>query len=413
MNTVPCQLQPGTILQGRSVSYCVEAVLGQGSFGITYLASVLVRGELGALSTGAKVAIKEFFMREVNDRHPGSTIVTASGDRILYNGYKEKFLKEARSMARLNHPGIVKMCDLFETNNTAYYVMELLDESLDHLVESMPGRVLPEWTAIDICATVSRTLSYLHSVNMVHLDLKPGNIMLRGDNPVLIDFGLSKQYDSTGNAETTTSVGGGTPGYAPMEQMGYTSGDVLPVTMDIYALGATLFKLLTGHTPPPASIIFNDGFPEHELVIRGVSPSTIGIIKRAMQPRQCDRYATVDLMLKDIESSLPIEVDVECEEDNSKCDESFDPRRTMRKAHRGPAQTYDSDTISGGLYNGNNVYSGRATTPLFNKVDASGNFEDIDIIAQDDSKPQEVVPRWVGITLLISLILWFIYLLVF
>lgn len=99
---------------------------------------------------------------------------------------------------------------------------------------------------------------------MLHLDLKPANIMRKGNEDlVLIDFGLSKQFNSNGNPETSTKIGLGTPGYAPIEQANFRKEDysTLPATLDIYALGGTMFKMITGKNPTDASAILNDGFP--------------------------------------------------------------------------------------------------------------------------------------------------------
>ena len=129
---------------------------------------------------------------------------------------------------------------------------------------------------------------------MLHLDLKPSNIVMRRDGtPVLIDFGLSKQYDNNGEPESSTNVGSGTPGYAPIEQADYHDGKGFPVTMDVYALGATMFKMLTGQRPPEASSILNDGFPYGLLKKHGVSTNVITAVASAMNPVRGKRCASV------------------------------------------------------------------------------------------------------------------------
>lgn len=341
-------LRPGTILPGKGIVYTIEKVLGQGSFGITYLASARLEGNLGSFVSDSKVALKEFFMRNHNDRRGGTTTVTAPGDQSLFRAYRDKFVKEALSLSRLHHKGIVKVCDLFECNNTAYYAMELLDESHEHFIGNMPGGCLPEWTAVELAVTVGEAIRYLHERNMVHLDLKPGNIMLRGDDPVLIDFGLSKQYDAAGKAETSANVGGGTPGYAPLEQAAYSTAGTLPVTMDIYAMGATLYKMLSGETPPPAYSISEYGFDDTALRQKGVSPELISIIRQAMMPLSRQRYESMEKMLAALRSLDVVEIEVVDTEENKpeaeaeRPDRYADSRRTQRKARRGPADDIDA-----------------------------------------------------------------------
>jgi serine/threonine protein kinase len=138
----------------------------------------------------------------------------------------------------------------------------------------------------------------MHDHKMMHLDLKPKNIMLKSDgSPVVIDFGLSKQFDSDGEPESSSSIGQGTPGYAPLEQANQTSGSLFQPTLDIYALGATLYKMLTGTTVPSASDILNEGFPEDELRRKSVTTKTIEAIKCAMAPMRKNRPQTVDEFL--------------------------------------------------------------------------------------------------------------------
>lgn len=283
----------GATLQGKSFTYRIEKILGQGSFGITYLAttSVNVGGELGNLSTTMQVAIKEFFMRDINDRHDSS--VTGGSQSVLFENYKRKFVREAQNLSTLVHPHIIKVLESFEANNTAYYVMEFCDGgSLDRKINA--EGCLSEDVALGYFKQLSSALSYMHSNKMLHLDIKPGNVMLRANNTaVLIDFGLSKQYDDNGDPESSTSVGGGTPGYAPIEQNNYKESHEFPVTMDVYALGATLFKMLVGVRPPEASELFNEGFPVQKLRAKGVSERTIVAIEKAMSPGKAHRFPTV------------------------------------------------------------------------------------------------------------------------
>ena len=285
-------LVSGTLLKGAAYTYKIERVLGQGSFGITYLATtdVTLEGALGTFSSRLRVAVKEFFMRDINGRHDQT--VTCGTQGGLYEHYRHKFAREAQNLSKLHHPHIVRVLEAFETNNTVYYAMEFCEEgSLDELI----GREgLAEGQALTFARQIGSALDYMHGERVLHLDLKPGNVMLRGkDEATLIDFGLSKQYDETGEPESSTTIGGGTPGYAPLEQSNYREGREFPVQMDVYALGATLFKMLTGERPAEAAVLLNEGFPTEKLTAQGVSEQTIAVVEKAMSPMKRDRYGSV------------------------------------------------------------------------------------------------------------------------
>ena len=283
------KLSIGTYL--NKGKYRIERVLGQGSFGITYLATVNIVGALGTIPSSTKVAVKEFFMREVNGRHE-DTVTTGSKEGIFYN-YKRRFIKEAKTLSKLNHPNIVHVLDLFEENNTAYYVMEYLDGgSLDKLISDKNGLSVLE--SSQLIRQIASALDYMHSHKMLHLDLKPANVMLnkRGD-AVLIDFGLTKEFDENGFPESSTTVGHGTPGYAPIEQSNYQVGQGFPVTMDIYALGATLYKMLSSKRPPNASDILNEGV--EILNLQFIQNSNVAdAISKAMNPLKNKRFQSVN-----------------------------------------------------------------------------------------------------------------------
>lgn len=286
-------LQPGNTLQGGK--YRIEKVLGQGSFGITYLASyaTTIEGALGKMAVDIKVAIKEFFMSEVNQRNEQTHGVEGSSSTIFTN-YRIKFRKEAQNLASLHHPHIVQVTDVFDENNTTYYVMQYIEGmSLDSFIASK-GQVSAEDTIL-IAAQIGQALSYMHQRHMLHLDLKPGNIMLDKQGQVhLIDFGLSKQYDSNGEPESSTSIGMGTPGYAPIEQANRMGqGKQFQATIDVYAFGATVYKMLTGRRPDDASVILNDGFPFGFLQQLGVQQNMINAVQRAMAPQRNARFQTV------------------------------------------------------------------------------------------------------------------------
>ncbi len=283
-------LAAGTVLKGRSRSYEIVKTLGQGSFGITYLAKTKVQmsGELGSLSMDMSVAVKEFFMKKINGRE--GTTVTSGSDDSLFGDYRRKFVREAANLSRLKHPNIVKVLEAFEANGTSYYVMEYINGgSLDDLIARQHG--LSEADVVKYVRQIASALVFMHDNKMLHLDLKPGNVMIHDGKAVLIDFGLSKQYDASGEPESSTTVGGGTPGYAPLEQAKHHDGNGFPVTMDVYALGATMFKMLTGERPPEASDILNDGFPFN--AFNCSNPGLVGVVEKAMAPMRKQRFQTV------------------------------------------------------------------------------------------------------------------------
>lgn len=296
MEEIINKLPDGTLLSGKSYQYRIVRALGQGSFGITYLATVKMVGALGVLDSNMYVCIKEFFMKGNNGRQ--GTMVSTGSDGGFFFDYKRKFMHEASNLSRLHHPGIIKVLEDFEANNTAYYVMEFIDGgSLNDYIVTRGG--LPIAEAVDLIRQVGDALSYMHSMKMLHLDLKPGNIMRRKSGEmVLIDFGLSKQYNENDRPETSTHVGQGTPGYAPLEQMSYRDGRDFPVTMDVYALTGTFYKMLMGYPPRDASDILNYGLDRQPLIERGVGEDVIALIEKGLSPIKFNRHQSVDEFLQ-------------------------------------------------------------------------------------------------------------------
>lgn len=277
------ELKSGSLLQGGR--YRVEKTLGQGGFGITYLGTQIYLGR--------KVAIKEFFMDGFCMRDT-SSYVTAPTDvnKGLVESFRRKFIKEAQNIAKLKHPNIVSIIDVFEDNGTAYYVMESLDGG--SLADKVADGPLSEENALKYVRQVASALEYIHSNNMMHLDIKPANILLdSNDNAVVIDFGLAKQYDNTGQQTSTTPVGI-SHGYAPIEQYSKNGVGTFSPSTDIYSLGATLYKLVTGATPPEANHIYDEGLPP---LPSHITPATCNAIEKAMQPRRKDRPQSVQEFL--------------------------------------------------------------------------------------------------------------------
>lgn len=295
-NNTTTSLAIGTILHGEAYDYKIMDVLGQGTFGITYKAKVEMKGALGRLDSNMYVAVKEFFMKEVNGRENSSVTSGSTSNGGLFYYYRDKFEREARNLSTLSHPNIVKVLEAFHANGTTYYSMEYINGiSLDKKIAQSPQGRMPLTEAIETLKQISAAIAFMHSRNMLHLDVKPGNVMMRKDGTaVLIDFGLSKQYTSDGEPESSTKVGAGTPGYAPIEQASYHEGKGFPTMMDVYALGGTLFKMLTGQRPPEASEILNEGFPTDSLRQLFIPDNIVNSISRAMAPLKKDRWQTVD-----------------------------------------------------------------------------------------------------------------------
>ena len=176
----------GMLLQ--SGKYKILSQLGQGGFGITYLAE--------QIGLGRKVAIKEFYMAEYCQREGETTIITSasSGCNEIVEQYKRKFIKEARTIASLSNSHIIQIYDIFEENNTAYYVMEYLEGG--DLKSRIPVDGMNEKLALNIICQIAEALGYVHKHNILHLDVKPSNIIFRDNlTAVLIDFGIAKHYD--------------------------------------------------------------------------------------------------------------------------------------------------------------------------------------------------------------------------
>lgn len=241
-------LRVGTILHG---TYRVDGYLASGGFGNTYVATNIQFGE--------RYAIKEFFLKGVTERDENTTTISVSNQEnaATFEAQRDKFKKEAVRLRKLSSPHIVCVHDLFEENGTAYYVMDFVDgENLRDYLKKV-GHPLDEATVWQVFDQVLNALEVVHSHGLFHLDLKPANLMMDQQGGVkLIDFGASKQMKAGSGATTSTAVSY-TNGYAPREQMEQALDKFGPWT-DFYALGATLYFLLTDQKPPLPSDIDDD-----------------------------------------------------------------------------------------------------------------------------------------------------------
>ena len=261
-------LQVGTILHG---TYKIESYLSSGGFGNTYLAKNIEFDET--------YAIKEFFVKGVCQRDVNSTTISVSNaeNTNSFEQQREKFKKEARRLRSLSNPHIVKVYDLFEENGTAYYVMDYVDgENLSARLKRT-NAPLAESEVRNYLNQILDGLEAIHNEGMFRLDIKPANIMVDSHDVVkLIDFGASKQQSTVGGATMSTGISY-TNGYAPSEQMAQSYDKFGPWT-DFYALGATMYKLLTNQDPPSVSDLSEDETEDKHLALP--MPNVSGEMKK-------------------------------------------------------------------------------------------------------------------------------------
>ncbi len=273
----PYALPYETILHGK---YLIGRVLGYGGFGITYQGM--------NIETNQFVAIKEYYPNGMLTRYPGTTMVEIISNAGGFSREKDKFLQEARIIYRCQSSNIIKIYSLFEENNTAYYVMEFLEgRDLMNYLKSSGGRI--SWDELcPIAGNVMDALELIHKEGVIHRDISPDNIYLCLDNTAkIIDFGTARSV-LDGKSKSVILK----KGYAPIEQYS-TKGTQGPWT-DVYALGATLYRALTGILPPEAVE------RQHHDTIK--APSMLGVnlpnrvdnaIMRAMNVREADRFQSI------------------------------------------------------------------------------------------------------------------------
>ncbi|AWB09906.1 TPR repeat-containing protein [Thermodesulfobium acidiphilum] len=266
-------LASGTLLQNGK--YRIEDVIIQGGFSFTYSAVQTM--------LDVKVAIKELFA--LGATRQGSVVIFDSDSSESIG----EFLNEGRILARLNHPGIVKVLDFFEENNTAYLVMEFLEgESLSLLLNRV-GKI-PENEALNYIKQVAQALKVVHDAGLLHQDVKPDNLVLTKEGRiVIVDFGSARQFiaEKTGNYDRIV-----TPGFAPLEQYGQRVRRG-PYT-DVYSLCANFYTLIKGFPPPPA--------PDRlqtlkELDLAGISPKIGRIISKGLEVNVNNRIRSMDELL--------------------------------------------------------------------------------------------------------------------
>lgn len=288
------ELPSNTLLHNGK--YRIIQKIGQGGFGIAYKAN--------QVSLNRIVCIKEFFFSDLCERADDSfnmKIISTSLEKLkLIDTFKKKFIKEAKRLAEFQHPNIVQVMDVFEENNTAYFVMEYLEGgSLEDLIR-LDG-ALSEHKTKELILPIIDALNTVHVKGLLHLDIKPSNIMLRkNQTPVLIDFGISK-YMEVGNQNTnTTAPIGYSDGYSPIEQSSFGSSitDFTKAT-DIYSLCATIYKMATGITPPIPHQIITNGLKSPKDLKPVLSANFNSTIVKGLSIKVADRQQTCSQLRKE------------------------------------------------------------------------------------------------------------------
>ena len=314
-------LRKGTRLIGR---YTVEGVLGQGGFGITYLGMDELHKK--------KVAIKEFFPQGIvtrNIEYEDTVTVTLVGEKENYDKGKERFLKEAQTMAMFSKDkGIVKALDFFEINNTAYIVMEYLEGVTLKQYLRENKRIAAE-DLVELLVPLIEALDEIHSQGLIHRDISPDNIMVLPDGRIkLMDFGAARDYTEFGEKSLSIVL---KPGYAPPEQ--YQTHGVQGPWTDIYALCATMYKCITGENPPDAiERVMDDHLKKISAFGISVLPQIEEAIIKGMSVAANDRYQNVGDFCEDLyggyeENSVP-----EAEESQSQVETELAEQSVEAKA---------------------------------------------------------------------------------
>lgn len=283
-------LQKGARLQNGK--YTIERVLGQGGFGITYLAQHSLFGQ---------VALKELFLNHAAQMYctrQGNTVLPKF-DSVQFDGFKVKFLDEARTLARFKDvEGIVKVLDYFEENGTAYFSMEYINgQTLEDLIEAKKaqhGGFMKEAEAVAIIEQVGKALSVVHQQGVLHRDIKPANILLNAQTQraALIDFGIARSF-----------IEGSSTGQTAFFSEGFSAPELKLINLakgtytDVYSLGSTLFYCLTGQPAQAADQREMEGFKSPKYLNPSVSKATNEAIIKAIHLRPSERPVTVEEFL--------------------------------------------------------------------------------------------------------------------
>lgn len=308
-NLIYKELQSGTILCNGK--YTIEKKLGEGGFGITYK----------ALQNGLNrtVCIKEYFLAGKCTRASHARTVCVQGiSESLFEKYRQSFVKEAKMLAALHHPNIVEVIDVFDENNTSYMVMSFIEgRTLQSVVTSrihlsadtntITGNLqkacggLPYPEAVNYIAQIADAVGYIHNNHILHRDIKPDNIMITADyKAILIDFGSAREFEQDKTQVHTSML---THGYAPTEQ--YTANSRKGSYTDIYAIGATMYFVLTGQVPLEAAARLTEPMPNPKELVPDIPDEANRTILKAMQLKAENRHQTVQEFMDDLRNVRP------------------------------------------------------------------------------------------------------------
>lgn len=293
-------LPNGTVIKSTRYEYRVEKIIGAGGFGITY--------KVVRTSDYIVFAMKEFFPSTLCQRDTNCTLSYLRTNSNKFEEGVRNFITEAERLSKLNisHSNIISVTEVFESNNTAYYVMDYIDGiNLRQFVKKQHNKPLTQEQMISVMTPILQAVALLHEKKLAHLDIKHENIVLTVQpdgsmRPVLIDFGQSKHYDRKGNATSTLTNAGCSDGFSPQEQ--YLGLDKFTPQADVYALCATMLYLLTAKQPPKSSDI-STAYIESALPPE-ISASVRKAIVNGMRKDKDDRTQTVERLAEELEIDI-------------------------------------------------------------------------------------------------------------
>lgn len=286
--------------------YQIVEIIGQGGFGITYKAiwHTEVKGNLGKVATNIPICIKEYFFKDYCYRDEHTCFVKNYSENAgsLFERFKERLIREAKILSKLQHPNIVNVLEVFEENNTAYIAMEYIEGlSLKEIMEQR-GTHLPLNEAAHYIKGIANALAFIHEKNITHFDIKPSNIIInQSGDAQLIDFGVSRDYEIE-NLHTSTTMLSLSKGYAAIEQYDGDAIKSFSPLPDIYALGATFYNLLTGLTPTESILRVTRPIEAPSEINAELSPEIDQVILKAMSILPEDRYQSIKEFLNALES---------------------------------------------------------------------------------------------------------------